>query len=265
MSLTFHRTFSLSRTLIAQVLKVSYENSGFSQSTLAQKTDLGTVQQEAMPRYAYRAGLLDKKRHLTSLGNFVVQHDSTLETAGTQWLLHYNLSAPHGPTPFWHHLVTTYFLSGNTFNAKDLIDDLAEFLQSATGKAPSFRSLRSTITIFTGTYLKTDGLNRLRVLEEIGKQNYRVMMAPSPPIWTLGYALMDYWKARYGERLTINMIDITRGDFASIFLLGEERLAKLLLELQREGMIELHRISQPYQIVLLQPNLEFALKKLYAF
>jgi len=263
MSLTFHRTFSLSRSSIVKVISLAKEKPGFKRDDLADNTDLGTVYQEAMPRYAFRTGLLDKRNYLTVLGRFVVRHDPALEKAGTQWLLHYHLAAPHGPTAFWHYLVRTRFVPGNTFTAADLTADLTAFLQQEAGKTPVPDSLRSTVTVFTGTYLKADGLGRLGLLEEIAAKTYRVPAAEAPPLWAFGYALAEYWHAHYGERLTINLDDLIQGDLAAVFLLGEERLSQLLLQLKQEGMIDLYRISRPYQVVLLQPSLEYALQKMY--
>ncbi len=264
MSLTFHRTFSLSRSSIAKVLRLAQEKPGFNKDDLATHTDLGTIYQEAMPRYAYRAGLLDKKNHLTLFGRFAAAHDPALEKPGTQWLLHYHLSAPHRPTAFWHHLVVRRFLTGNTFTAADLTNDLSEFLRREAGKDPAPRSVRSTVTVFTGTYLKSDGLSRLGLLEETEKETYRVPATSLPPLWALGYALAEYWQAHYGDRLTVNLDDLSGENFAGLFLLGESGFTELLIQLKQEGMIDLHRIAQPYQVVLLQPSLEFALERLYA-
>jgi hypothetical protein len=255
MSLTFHRTFCLSRASVEKVVRLAQHRPGFSQEDLASITDLGTIYQEAMPRYAFRSGLLDKSKQLTIFGRFVVQHDPGLEKPVTQWLLHYHLAAPHGPTAFWHYLVRKCFLPGNTFTADDLVADLTEFLQETAGKVPAPRAIRSTATVFIGTYLKTDGLKRLGLLEEVAANTYRVPLPQAPPLWALGYALVDYWNARYKGRLTINLDDLIYGDFAAIFLLGEERLMQLLLQLKQEGMLDLYRISRPYQVVLLQPSL----------
>ncbi len=263
MSLTFHRTFSLSRSSIAKVISLAKYKPGFKREDLGKSTDLGTVYQEAMPRYALRAGLLDKSNALTVFGRFVAQHDPTLEKVSTQWLLHYHLAAPHGPTAFWNYLVRTRFVPGNIFTAADLIADLTAFLQQEAGKNPAPDSVRSTITVFLGTYLKTDGLGRLGLVEEINTKTYRVLSTDAPPLWALGYALSEYWRAHYDERLTINLDDLSQGDFASIFLLGEEGLTRLLLQLKQEGMLDLYRISRPYQVVLLQPSLEYALQKMY--
>ena len=263
MSLTFHRTFSLSRSSVAKVVQLAQSEPGFRLEDLARSTDLGTIYQEAMPRYALRAGLLDKHNHLTAFGRLAAQLDPGLEKPATQWLLHYHLAAPHGPTAFWHYLVRKRFLPGNTFTTDDLIAGLAEFLKETAGNAPAPRSIRSTVTVFTGTYLKMDGLKRLGLLEEAAASTYRVPTAEAPPHWALGYALAEYWRARYGQQLTINLDDLTQGDFAAVFLLGEERLTQLLLKLKQEGMLDLYRISRPYQVVLLQPSLEYALQKMY--
>ncbi len=264
MSLTFHRTFSLSRSSIAKVLHLAQEQPGFKQSDLAKYTDLGTIYQEAMPRYAYRAGLLDEKKRLTPFGRYAAEHDPALEKPGTQWLLHYHLSAPHRPTAFWHHLVTRWLVPGNTFTAGDLTQDLTEFLRREAGKDPAPGSLAEAVTAFVGTYLKSDGLNRLGLLEERAKKTYRVPSVMPPPIWALGYALAEYWQVHYGERLTVNLDDLVGNNFAGLFLLGEGGFTDLLIHLKEEGFIDLHRVAHPYQVVLLQPDTEFALEKLYA-
>jgi len=216
-----------------------------------------------MPRYAMRAGLLTKGNQLTHLGEYAVARDPYLERPSTQWLLHYHLSAPHGSTAFWHFLVRQRFVPGNMFNADDLVADLTGFLAQETGNIPAPRSLRSTVTVFTGTYVKPDGLARLGLLEEGSDATYRVPTVDAPDTWALGYALADYWSANFSGRLTINLDDLVHGGFAATFLLGEDRLIQLLLQLKQEGMVDLYRISRPYQVVLLQPSAEYALQKLY--
>lgn len=263
MSLTFHRTFSLSRSSVAKVVRLAQKQPGFRLEDLAQSTDLGTIYLEAMPRYAFRSGLLDRRNHLTTFGCLAVQSDAALEKPATQWLLHYHLAAPRGPTAFWHHLVRKRLLPGNTFTADDLTADLTVFLNETAGKAPVPRSIRSTVTVFIGTYTKTDGLGQLGLLIEATPNTYHVPAAGAPPLWAVGYALADYWHERYNERLTINLDDLIHSDFAAVFLLGEERLTELLIQLKQEGMLDLYRISRPYQIVLLQPSLEYALQKMY--
>ncbi|MGB9586373.1 MAG: DUF4007 family protein [Anaerolineales bacterium] len=263
MSLTFHRTFSFSRSSISMIIRLAYEDPLYKQSDLANKTSLGTIYQEAMPRYAYRAGLLNEKHRLTAFGNVVAQYDPHMERLSTQWLLHYHLAAPHRPTAFWHFFVTKFFIPGNSFSASELTYGLEDFLLRQSGKKLAPKSVRSTVTAFTGTYLKSDGLNRLGILEESAKETYYVSTVSPPPVWALGYALVDYWQAHFGARLTVNLDDLVR-DFAVLFLLGENGFTELLLKLKQEGLLDLYRISRPYQVVLLQPNTQFALDKIYA-
>lgn len=260
-AINFHETFSLSRVSLSQVLAVA-RGTVFSKKALAD-TPLGTNYQKAMPRYAYRAGLFDTRGHLTPFGRFVVQSDPGLERIATQWVLHYHLAAPHSPTAFWHHLIQKRFRSGNSFTKQDLVDDLTKFIMENTGKAPTPRSIRGTVAVFVGTYMKADGLRALNLLEEVDTDTYRVSTIESPPLWAFGYALTEYWQAHYGQRLTINLDDLTEGGFASVFLIGEERMMELLLRLKQEGMVDLYRISRPYQVVLLQPHLEYALQRMY--
>jgi hypothetical protein len=261
-SISFHETFSLSRPSLAQVIG-NARHTGVLNRRYLVDTSLGANYQKAMPRYAFRAGLLGEQGSLSVFGRFAVRLDPALEKPATQWLLHYHLAAPHGPTAFWHHLVRKRFLPGNTFSADDLVADLSGFLSEAAGKAPAPRSIRSTVTIFTGAYLKADGLRQLGLLEEDGPNTYRVSAAGPPPLWSVGYALAEYWQARYGERLTINLDDLIQGHFAAVFSLGEEGLTQLLIQLKQEGMLDLYRIARPYQVVLLQPSLEYALQKTY--
>lgn len=263
MSITFHRTFSLSRASIAKVMQVAIEKQNFTKKDLASRTDLGTVYQEAMPRYAQRAGLLDSKNQITAFGRFVVAHDPRLDKVETQWLMHYHLAAPHRPTAFWHTLVSRHFVPGNVLSATQLRDSLTDMLHREAGKSPELRSVTSTITVFTGTYLKNDGLGALGVLEETKGSDYRVLTPTPPTPAVLGYALADTWEARYGGRLTINLDDLTGADFAGLFLLGEIGLTERLTLLRQEGMIDLHRTAHPYQVLLLQPSLERALERVY--
>lgn len=261
MALAFHESFTLSRPALSQLLG-ALEGNRLKAEALATQTSLGTNYQKAMPRYAYRAGLLDERRCLTAFGRHVVQADPYLEQLATQWLLHYHLAAPHGPTAFWHMLVCRYFRPGNTLTAEALTEALTAFVAQPAGKPPAARTIRSTVTVFLGSYLKPDGLGRLGLLEA-RDGDYRVGWPDPPPLWAFAYALADYWQAHYGHQLTANLEDLVNGDFAAVFLLGESSATELLMMLKREGMVDVYRTAHPYQVVLLQPNPEDALRRLY--
>lgn len=262
LAINFHETFSLSRASLRQIIEIVHRNEELNK-TLLSNTSLGTNYQKAMPKYAFRAGLLDEHNRLTSFGRFAAQYDPGLTLPATQWLLHYHLAAPHRPTAFWNYLVTRRFVPGNTFTADDLVADIAHFLREHAGTVPAARSIRGTATIFVGTYLKPDGLGNLGLLQGATTDTYLVPTPSAPPRWAVGYALAEYWNAHYQGRLTTNLDDFIGKDFAGIFLMGEERLTDILLQLKHEGMIDVYRISRPYQVVLLQPDCEYALQKMY--
>lgn len=264
--LTFHRTFALSRPSLAQILALVKDGLPVTKEMLSSRTSLGTIYQEAMPRYAYRVGLLDGHQQLTQFGHSVAQSDLHQDALGTQWLLHYHLSAPHGPGPaFWHELVVTHFRSGNRFTAEQVNQQLAAFVRTTSGRQLAARSLCATTTVFLRTYIRSDGLGKLGIIEKTGRDHYRVSSPPTPPHWALAYALMDYWQAHYGGRLTVNLADLlTERGFAALFLMGEAQLLSVLTTLQEEGVVELYRVAPPFQVVLIQPDPELALRRLYA-
>lgn len=269
----FHETFALSRPALTQIMAVSdasglrgtLTDSEGRRALLRKETSLGTNYVKAMPRYGWGAGLLDTKIQPTPFGAMAHSRDPLLESLSTQWLMHYHLSAPHGPGPtFWHHLVVTRFFPGDEFETDDIEREIAAFVEQTEGKALSRNSVRPTATAFLGTYSKPDGLGKLGILEQIGTRHFRVTDVDPPPVWAFGAALVDYWRANYGDYLTLNLEQISgEGKLGAIFLLSPGRVNMLLSELQSEGYIEIHRLAPPYQVVLLQPNFEIMLRRMY--
>lgn len=232
---------------------------------IRERTGLGTIYVEAMPRYATGAGLLDFDRHLTEFGRYAAAHDPMLEQSGTQWLMHYYLSAPSGPGPaFWHNLVTTFFFTGNEF-AKALVDrQVADFVEQTDGQPLAERTTRTAATVFLGSYTKSDALGNLGVLDELAEKRYRVTGPVPSPVWAVAYALLDYWAERFEDRLTVSLDTLTEaGGFASLFLLGQQEFNEVLSALQSEHYVDVYRTAPPYQVVLLRRDTEPLLKKLY--
>lgn len=265
--LTFHETFSLSRPAVGQVLSVMPQapQKGALEKYLRENTALGTRYIKSMPRYATGAGLLDFDRRLTRFGQYALRHDRLLEQQGTQWLMHYYLSAPQGPGPaFWHELVSNFFYVGHEFSKIQVERQIAAFVEQTEGRALAERTIRSTATIFLGTYLKSDGLGGLGLLQELPDERYQVTQPVSPPLWAVAYALLDYWTAQFGEQLTVSLDVLTApGGFTSLFLLGQQDFNEVLRALQAERYVEVYRTAPPYQVVLLRRDPEPLLQKLY--
>lgn len=266
--LTFHRTFSLSRPSITEILQLAAtqpkSESGLSRKDIRAGTTLGTIYVESMPRYALGAGLLDEKNRLTPFGRLAVQHDLQLALPATQWMMHYYLSAPEGPGPaFWHDLVTSHFRPGNQFSAEELGSHLADFVEQTEGKPLAERTVRSTITTFLGTYTKSDGLGGLGLLEQDGS-SYYVRESSPPPASVVAVALAEYWDQQFRGRVTVNESDLLdQSTLPDIFLMGRSAFDATLRELQRAHIVDLHRTAPPYQIVLLQPDPQDHLIRLY--
>ncbi len=95
----------------------------------------------------------------------------------------------------------------------------------------------------------------------------RVQEPEAPPIWAFGYALLDYWHAQFGDDLLTVNLDALSGarGLTSLFLCGAGRLNLLLRAMQREGYVDIYRVAPPYQAVLLRPDREPILRKLYEY
>ncbi len=241
------------------------EGTSLSNKIIRERSALGTIYVEAMPRYATGAGLLDFKRHLTDFGRYALAHDRMLEQHGTQWLMHYHLSAPQGPGPaFWHDLVATFFYPGREFSADEIARRIAHFIEQTEGRTLAERTVSDTTTAFLGTYTKLDGLGRLGILTALGDGHYRVTEPVPPPVWAVAYALLDYWTAHFEERLTVSLDTLTApGGFASLFLMGGQNFNNVLRTLQAARYVDVYRVAPPEQVVLLQHDSQPLLRKLY--
>jgi hypothetical protein len=267
----FTETFSLSRPEIGQVLSVAindlvHEELSFEQA-LRQQTTLGTRQIKGMKSYCIGSGLLNFDNSITQFGWFVQKHDPLMERIGTQWLMHYYLSAPSGPGPaFWHELIVTRFRVGDQFTKVELVEQINNFLIRTQNKQLSVEStIEPTMTAFLGSYTKSDGLGKLSLLQSVDKISYCVLEPEPPPTWAVACALLDFWQSQFPGQATINLNDLYgETGLTSLFVIGKGHLNSILEEMQQEGMIELYRIAPPYQVVLHQRDMEKSLEKLYA-
>ncbi len=266
-STSFHQSFSISLPAVSKVLKLS---SGIDTQDiftgLSENTDLGNNYIKSMPRYAVGAGLLkDRSYKQTALGKKVAEQDPHLSRRETLWLMHYHLSAPLGPGPlFWHFLVTNFLAPGATLETEVLNDTLNSFLETNIGQRLAPRTVRTLITIFSGSYCKIDGFGRLGILGEQGGQ-LMVLEPESPPTYAVGFALADYWESVWGNCGAIDLEEIYRpGGLATILFVNRYKMNKCLRDLQTAGLLELWQVATPYQLVKHWSSKEDFLERLYA-
>jgi len=225
-----------------------------------------------MPRYARGSGLLHIENDgLTTLGRYVFEKDIDLSYIGTQWLMHYHLSAPHGPGPlFWHLLVTRFLRPGDRVNSRTVARWIAEGLSQAGQQVPDERALQSTATIFLGTYARSEGLEALGILRQLDNDrrkdasSYEVCVAESPTRWAFAYALADYWEHHYPNQVTIPLSELSQpGGLRSVFWLEQGALMRLLQTLKSEGVLDVYRVAPPYQVVKHWDGKELFLERIY--
>jgi hypothetical protein len=262
----FHESFSFSRPAISTVMSVATTTvlSRDLHATLREQTHLGQNYIKAMPQYARGAGLLTMDNRLTPFGAKALAYDPLLEHQATQWLMHYFLSAPHGPGPrFWYEFVRTRFRSGDEFTKSSLAEQLVDHVSTTDSKELKMDSAISTATVFTGTYTKEDGLNRLGIIEIDNDRCY--VLDPEPvPVWAFAVALLDFWQHQFPTRIALDLEELyADGGLTSIFMIGAGRINRYLNTLQQAGMVDVYRVAPPYQVALLSPDSAFALDRLY--
>jgi len=271
LSTHFHEKFSLSRQAIYQIIKTVDNYPNISKMSKKERVDLFQSQTSlgpnyirSMPQYASGSGLLTFTNALTKFGQCALRYDPLFDQVGTQWLMHYHLSAPHGPgAPFWHELISKRFYRGSTFFKEDIVNDIGNFIWETDKKILATEGVKSTATIFLGTYTKPEGLEKLNFLPEPKNERYSLKEPAQIPVWAFGYALLDYWSAYYPDRISVGLDTLQEGDFAKIFMIGKTELDNMLQALQEAHYVEVQRSAPPHQIYLLRPDGEPLLEKLY--
>ena len=184
-----------------------------------------------MPRYALGAGLLNSDYSLTPFGQSVVRPIHCSKSSDTLWLMHYFLSAPHGPGPsFWHELLANNG-SGDEFSSKDIEESLPNLLSHWKGdplrQAPQLRQRRSTCAPTPKMKVLAD-LVMLELLPSQGK--YRVL---DPNHLLPGHSVMlcsITGTPNSETKLPFNLDELYRdGGLGSIFLCGAGRVNRLWL------------------------------------
>lgn len=266
----FHESFALSRPAVSQVLAVAGEIEQRSlpeslAARLSTRTNLGTNYVKAMPKYAIAAGLLNPDYSPTAFGRAALRNDPSLEQLSTQWLMHYKLCAPDGSGPsFWNEFVRSRFAVGTEFSAEELAEQLSEHVVQTEGKGLAQRSLRSTVTVFLGTYTKMDALGSLCILKRDEGQTFQVQSVRAAPTWVCAFALLEHWRGRFRERVSINEDALTeRGGFCDLLMIGGGQLNAVLRGMEEVGYVERYRVSPPYQVVLLRQDPGPLLERMY--
>lgn len=267
-STAFHETFALNLPSISGILELAIEKDGkVSEEDIKENVYLGNNYIKAMPRYARASGLLDFPGfNVTNFGQAVVENDPDLVNISTLWLMHYHLSAPHGPGPlFWNYAMTNLLKIGERIESVKLGKEIAHYISVTTGEKPlQDRTTKDSARIFLKTYSESNALGALGIASE-SESSYLICEPEPPSAWVIGYALADYWEGMFGDRTGINLSEITSVDnFLSIFFMGSGLFLSKLSEIQREGLLQVQRVAPPHQLIKLWTNKDIFLEKIYA-
>ena len=206
---------------------------------------------------------------MTPLGEHVLAHDPDLHLTDTLWLMHYHLSAPHGPGPrFWHELVLRLPELGAEFGREAVNEQITQTTK-AEGADLKERGLATTGTVFLGSYTKSDALGPLGILQEElnaeGKPTglYTFDFPDPPSAEVVGYALSHYWQAQMPGQQTVSLDTLSEpGGFASVMLMSSFSLNRALRQLAQRDVLQLWMAAPPYQVTRL-PAPEALLEGLY--
>jgi len=262
---SFHRTFSLSRDMLRQVLVAAADRGAVDDDTLRECTTLGTVQVQAARRYAIGTALLDAREQITPFGSLVQQHDPGLSHPTTAWLLHYHLAARHRAGPaFWGRIVTTRFRPGAEFTVSEIADLIVDEDSDERGRVVAPATRRSTATVFLGSYTKSDALGNLGILSAEGGEFYHVEEPPCPAVNLFAYVLADFWNGVWGGLPMVNLSDVTgESGPGPLLLLSAGTINRLLREMQDLGYLRLQRRVPPYGVFRGWPDASVLLERIY--
>lgn len=253
LSLSFNRGFALNRSSVQAVLVSALAGQEITKNGLLENTTLGTVEAEAMPRYAERCGLLDENKSPTSFGKMTGKYDESLALNSTQWLMHYYLSSSHRFEPnYWNYLTRHLDSTGQLLTTNELTQSVASFALEVAGKEPSQRTIKAAASAFVGTYSREDCLNQLGFLESQGHSGQYLVTEPHPiSAGAFACVLVDYWDANWGERG-----DVLLSELAPLarLLRAQGTLGTLLKTLEKSGLIVCQRRVSPFGVRRLWEN-----------
>jgi hypothetical protein len=247
----FHESFSLSRSAISSVIEIAADsNDNLTFDKIRNESNLGKNYVRAMPRYAVGCGLLfDRPYRMTQLGRVVGHKDPDLSQLQTHWIMHYHLVAPNGPGPeFWGNLAKEFFVPGREFHDDDVVSYLTDSSALSDGKELARRTIKGLATVFLGSYIKDEGLGRLRLLSYNG-ENYKVLDPEPPSTGVVGYCLSSYWKSVWNESGGVKIEDLhDSAGFAPKMFLSRYYLNRTLRDLQSAGFLDLYQIAPPHTL-----------------
>ncbi|MCE5327912.1 MAG: DUF4007 family protein [Planctomycetaceae bacterium] len=268
---SFHRTFTLSRPAVADIIRLVREHQDESVpgrvlnfNLITAETTLGPVYISSMRRYAVATGVVDEQERLKPFGRILCDKDPGLQSTASCWVMHYYLCCPHGIGPaFWFSTIAKFFRPGDEIDRRQISEHIAEEVRATEGTISQQTALQ-TATVLLGTYAKSDALGPLGMLEPLEAGRYLVKEPSCPSLWTFAFILADYWIANWGEVPGVNLNRVSEaGGPGSILFMGSGAINKALGELQAAGFATVQRRTPPFQLNRNWSNFSQFVDKIY--
>lgn len=271
LQLSFHTTFALKKDDLKRVIAVAREDEGLNTplEVLMSKTGLGNKKVGPVKSWAARSGLIADGR-LTPEGLIVTEHDSSLTSPVTDWLMHFYLSLSGkglSPAPAraadwggWTYFVYDFAPGRSAFNLGDLIfygkEEFAEEKES---------SLNSNFKILLRAYTEREALSQIEFIKGNEADGFRCNAARMPNAYAVGFILARIWERDFGavpSALTEDVVAHPLG-LAKVFAITPEQAQEHLDELESLSIIEQRKTVAPFQIVRRWSDPLDLLKKAY--
>lgn len=166
------------------------------QSTTNQSA-LTSLDRERAVEWATQARLIDGNS-LTQEGRIVIKKDPYLETAVTEWLIHFNLSQSDR---LWTYFVYEFLPKHSEFSKSELVQACSQHL------ALKPATLDEKVSTILSAYSETGALAGTNLLRYDDEKYIARNPSLSNP-YTVGYILAKVWEAEFGSQSTVFVTEL---------------------------------------------------------
>ena len=254
----FHKSFVLDRKNIAKVLALAAENPRIDRQAIAAETGIGIGKNvsdgKVRPtiQYAIYSGLLQSESAesrnsilFSDVGKIVFAYDRWLESAVTQWVMHYFLCRAESEALIWSFFVHVFLQNHAEFNGDLLSEELKSWFVGL-----SQRNLRENRRILLNCYTSENALSKVGLIIAVEKDEYARVDNKHINAFLAAYILAEIWETKNADATMIDKsVLLKKGHLASTLGLNKENLQNCLDEINSIGAINQSSEAPPFQVV----------------
>jgi len=241
----------LNKEELRQLLgSVATENSLITSAELTNRTELKGNKLRSLKYWAERANLVNRNT-LTPEGKLVTTKDPYLETAVTDWLIHFHLSLGDIASQksyknladwnIWTYFVYWFLPEHSKFSFDELLNTCINIFTTEPQE-----KLKKAIRLMLRTYSEPLALEKCKFLTQNGK-SFSIGVSDLSNPYTIGYLLAEIWERDFGSRNSVLVDDVLNAQLglANVLGISREQLRQQLDLLARYEIIE-QRLAKPY-------------------